>query len=170
MATNKELRKYAEEFELIEELKDLGFLLSPSALWFYRKRDGFIDYIGFEVKSSGAFMSIPVICLKEQFVDHCDMSKFPRGFTKGIPFYSSTYLNRKYGVEIGHNPWKISSVEQIKTTFHESLSLIKSNADPWFKAIDSNEKLWESYTLNFRENTQSENVIAIRDRLLNSAN
>ena len=166
MTTTAELKKHAKDIGFVEKMEMLGFKLGPDSFWFYRKRDGFIDYISFWVKSSGVFMGVPVICLKEELVKHCDMNKFPKGFNVDIPFYSSTYLNEECGVEIGHDPWRIKTPQEIKESLDELYQLVVSSAVPWFKHINSNEKLWESFTLNFREKTSTSEVINLREKLL----
>jgi hypothetical protein len=91
-------------------------------------------------------------------MEHSDMSKFPKGFEKEMPFYSSTYINEEYGVEIGGDPWKVEKESDVENTFIELFKLIDSSADSWLKGIDTDSKLYDSFTINFKESDKAKRL------------
>jgi len=143
-------------------MERLGFKLGPNSFWFYRERGGFIDYLDFWMKSSGCYVTIPVMCLKTSLIMHCDMENFPKNFNKGIPFYSSTFINEDYGVEIGGDPWDVSTESDIENMLNESLELLSDSGEKWWKAINNDTDFYESFTINFKE---SNNADIIKEKL-----
>ena len=158
MASVIDIRKKAEKILFINKLQNLGFDIGKDGFWFYRLRDGYIDYIGFHLKSSRSYMAVPVTCLKCSIISHCDMKEFPVGFEKEMPFYSSTYINEEYGVEIGSDPWKIETESDIEESLNNIYELIESSADKWFREIDSDVKLYNSFTINFRKSDKAKEL------------
>lgn len=158
MPTSTELRKYAKSFGFIDKMSALGFELGSSGFWFYRLREGYIDYVGFWISSSKNWVTIPVTCLKYDLVSHCDMDKFPKGFEKGMPFYSSTFINEEHGVEIGAEAWKIKNIVDIEASLEVLYGLVELSADVWLKNIDSNQKLYDSYCGRFKDSEKSKEI------------
>jgi len=158
MTTVAQLKKYGEELGFTEQMASLGFKLGPNKFWFYRERGDFIDYLDFWIKSSGCFLTIPVMCLKKDLVTHCDLEHFPKRFDKDIPFYSSTFVNEEYGVEIGSDPWKVESKKDIENTFSEAIELIRSSAEAWWKGIVDNQSFYDSFTINFQESVEADRL------------
>ncbi|WP_296062502.1 hypothetical protein [uncultured Amphritea sp.] len=142
MPTKAELKKDAKKLGFISNMEGLGFKLGPTGFWFYRERGEFIDVIDFWMKSSMKWVEVPVICFIKDKVKHCDMAKFPKGFTTGMPCLSRMFAGR-LGFEISGVPWKVADSETIKYTFNQLLELIKEEVDPWFKALDSKEKIMQ---------------------------
>jgi hypothetical protein len=160
MPTLSELRKIAKSNGFIEKMSELGFEIGSSGLWLYRVRSDYIDYLSFSLNSSKNFVTVPVICLKASIIDHCDMSEFPKGFNNGIPFYSSTYINEEYGVEIGGEAWCVETQEDVDRTFSELLCLVQSSADIWFQNINTDQKFYDSFTINFKGSETAERIKA----------
>lgn len=144
-----ELRKLAQYLGFVDRMQALDFALGPSGFWFYRKRDEYIDVFDFWMKSSMKWVQVPLVCLSEDIVVHCDMKEFPRGFNKGMPIYSGAFIS-KDGVEIGGGPWKVSSEEEVTNSLNELADVIESNVDPWFRRINSREALFSSFSERFR--------------------
>jgi len=156
MTTASELKKYGIEFGFIKKLEMAGFQLGDG-FWFYRKRPPFIDLVLFWISTTKKFTTIPIICMKEDLIDHCDMSNFPKNFTLDIPFLSERFLNDE-GVEIGGDSWNIKSRDEIKSTFQDLEKLICKEANTWFESIDSDHALYESYSQNMQESEQGQRM------------
>ena len=142
MPTKIELKKSAKALGFITKIEGLGFRLGPSGLWFYRERGEFIDVIDFWMKSSMKWVEVPVVCFIKDQVTHCDMSKFPKGFTNNMSALSSMFAGRR-GFEVLGSPWKVTD-ETIETTFSDLFKLLKNDVIPWFNALDTKSKVLES--------------------------
>jgi hypothetical protein len=143
MPTKLELKKEAKKLGYVTRIEDLGFKLGPSGLWFYRVRGEFIDVIDFWMKSSMKWVEIPVICFIKSEVSHCDISKFPKGFTNNMSATSNMFAGRD-GFEVLGRPWKVSDAESIETTFQNLFELLKNDVVPWFNTLDTQAKVMES--------------------------
>ena len=143
MPTKLELKKEVKKLGFISKIEGLGFKLGPSGLWFYRDRGEFIDVIDFWMKSSMKWVEVPVVCFIKDDVSHCDMSKFPKGFTNNMSALSNMFAGRR-GFEMLGSPWKVSDDEAIKTTFQNLFELLRNDVVPWFNALDTRAKVLES--------------------------
>lgn len=157
MTTISRLKNKSLDLGFTKIIEDLGFTLSPNGFWFYRKRGEYVDFIGFWISSSENWMDVPVICLKYDLIDHCDKGEFPKGLDKDIPFYSSTFINEEYGVEIGSDSWKIKEESDVEESLSELRDLM-GNAMNWFENINTDEKLYMSFTENFRESVKADEL------------
>ncbi|MBF7073941.1 hypothetical protein ISG33_11070 [Glaciecola sp. MH2013] len=143
-----ELKKIAKQSGFVEQMRDVGFTLGPDSFWFYRERGDFIDLFTFWIKSSGNWFEVPLYCLHKAHVEHCDMSLFPKGFMKGIPnLFDKTVQTRD--LDKGKN-WEMQDEQQAINTLNDLANVFKKKAEPWFSAIDTNQKLHDSYSLRFQ--------------------
>ena len=145
------LKEYSNRLGFTDKMSKLGFNQGPDSLWYYRIRGDYIDVFLFWLKSSESWVTIPVTCLKYNLIDHCDMSKFPMGFSSRVPIFTDSYINEEYGVEIGSDPWKIKEEKDIKNMFEELYDLVVNGVDDWFKSINTDKKLYDSFSLNMKE-------------------
>ena len=156
------LKKLSSETGFKERVEGLGFFQGPDAFWFYRNRGGFTDVIVFWIKSSKKWVEVPLVCVSDEIVSHCDMSEFPKGFTKGIPIYTGAFIS-KNGVEIGGGPWKIADEDTASESLNKLAMVIESDVDPWFKSIDSNQKLFQSFSDRFKETEEGMRLKKVLD-------
>lgn len=150
MATQMQLKKYANQSGFVDHMGTLGFTLGPDSFWFFRRRGELIDLVAFWIKSSGNWVKIPVACLVGEIALGYDMNRFPKGFLKSAPMITDAYIS-KGGVEIAGQAWRISNDEFIAKMFDELLSIMTSQVDTWFRSIDSREKIYTSMSERMRE-------------------
>ncbi len=162
MTKLSEIKQYSHAFGFAEQMHELGFSEGPNDLWFYRRRGDYIDVFLFWLKSSENWVSVPVTCLKYDLIDHCDMTEFPKGFASGVPIFTDSYINEEYGVEIGSDPWKVKDEKSIKITFDEIYKLFIESVDDWFKSINTDQQLFDSFSLNMKE---SESGMQYKEKL-----
>ena len=99
MPTLIKLKKKVRKLGFIDEMEKLGFFLGPDDFWFYRRRGDYLDVICFWDSSSRNWLTVPILCLKFDLIDHCDMSMFPEGFILKMPLFTDGFINEE-GVEI----------------------------------------------------------------------
>jgi len=163
MPTLSEVKKEAINLGFVEFMESFDFMNAPTGFWFYRFRGDYLDYIGFTLKSSCEWMSVPITCIRYDILSEYNMDFFPKGFQNSAPFYSSTYINEDYGVEIGADSWCVKTTSDIEKSIELIKVQITKSANNWCKKINSNIKLYESFTINFKE---SENAQVIKRKLL----
>jgi len=150
MTTYKQLKKYSDQFGFTKEMEKLGFSIGPDDFWFYRHRGSYLDIISFWLGSSKRFVKIPIDCQKNGLIPRVDMDKFPKGFTEDYGVGSGCYMDDE-GLAFASERWEVETKDKVKETFSEVLKLIKSHAEPWFKNITTDEKMFYSYSLAMQE-------------------
>lgn len=156
MSSIKNLSEAAKAIGFVDKMKTLGFELGPTGFWFYRRREKFIDFIDFWIKSSGNHMTVPVSCLKFEILENYDENQFPKDFQAHAPIYSDAFINEEFGVEIGGDPWRIKTADDIVESLNEIFAMVIDSADSWFKNIDSDKKLYESFSIRMQETEKGE--------------
>lgn len=151
MTTIAQLRKIAKTSGFETEMKAIGFSMGPSGLWFYRERNGYIDFFEFWPSSTSNYVRIPVTILKRSIVKHCDMSTFPKGFNKQIPIYTDSGIDENDGVQIGMSSWSIKRDSDVLKMFSDLVNLFKNSVNTYFLNIDNDKKLYDSISIRCKE-------------------
>lgn len=161
--TASELKTFVREGGFLDSLKKLGFEIAPTGaphgFWIYRWRDDFIDYIGFWLSSTKNFMNVEITATKACLLNDYDMKNFPKKFENKVPIYSDTFINEDYGVEIGTQSYRVREKQDLPIAFDEILKQIYRSANPWLKAIDTNEKLYDSFSGAFKGTEKAKEVM-----------
>jgi hypothetical protein len=150
MSIDDVFKKNMRATGFIEVIKDAGFLLAKDRVWFYRKRSDFIDYFMFQPIASGKGVRIGVSVLKFDMFPEYDYSSFPSGFSNHARNISNKYVSKR-GISFAIGDWDTSGVGRFERTFKELSGLLEDKIIPWFDAIDTNKKLYDSIFEDYKD-------------------
>lgn len=157
MATITQIKKYIQDKGYIEQMEGLGFSLGPNELWFYRKRGAYLDTFSFWLKSNQIAVTTPIDCQRIDLIEHCDMSQFPKGFTKGYGICSDCFLDDE-GFAYASWGWLVKTQEYMEESVDSIFEIFFEHGEPWLAIITNDEKMFHSYSLRFRETEAGEEL------------
>ncbi|WP_199524817.1 hypothetical protein [Pseudoalteromonas sp. bablab_jr011] len=161
MTNNKALIQCAYDCGFTESLNRLGFILGPDKFWFYRIRGDYIDLVMFWLLSNKKFMTVPVDCQKLALIPGYQEEKFPSNFIKGFGQVSGYFIDEEE-ICFGSWGWDVRDTCSIEKALNDILIVIENSAEPWFQSITDDQKMFNSYSLAFRE---SESGTKLKEKL-----
>jgi hypothetical protein len=157
MATLSEIKNYAKDKGYVNAMEELGFSLGPDKFWFFRKRGDYLDTLSFWLSSSKIVVTTPIDCQRFDLLNHCDLTRFPKGFTKGYGICSDCFLEDD-GLMYAGWSWLVETQEQMEESVDKIFKVFKIHGEPWLAEITDDEKMFNSYSLRFRETETGEKL------------
>lgn len=135
----------------VDVMKTYGFSLTSDYPFFYRVRGDFIDCISMQPLAAGKGVRVRISVVKFDMYPDYDRTQFPKKFSNVFSNISNKRINEK-GVSFSSGNWDTSGVGRFEKTFTAMASLLETDVLPWFDAIDTDKKLYDSIFEDFLEN------------------
>ena len=151
MSVARKFIKSMRETGFVDIMKAHEFSLTSDYPFFFRMRGDLIDCLAMQPLAAGKGVRVGIGVVKLDMYPDYDRGEFPKKFSKCYRNISNKYLSQG-GVGYSSGNWDTSGVGRFEKTFTAMAKLIESDVLPWFDAIDTNKKLYESIFEDYRDN------------------